>query len=59
MEKMTEKMSVDNRTPPREHQEPQIRNPNFRRLVAQQNRPREPRHHDENNQSIRDHFSEN
>lgn len=54
-----EKLSIDNIPPPREHQEPQIRNLNFRTPAAQQNRPREARNHDENNQPIRAPFLEN
>jgi len=59
MEKMMEKFSVDNRPPPGEHQEPQIRNLNFRRPASQQNSPREARNHDENNHLIRAPFPKN
>jgi len=53
MEKMMERLSINNIPSPREHQELEIRNPNFRRPVAHQNRPREPRNHDEANQHIK------
>lgn len=53
MEKMMENLSIDNRLPLREHQEPQIINPNFKRPAAQENRPKEARNQDENNQPIR------
>ena len=59
MDKMMDMLSIDNRPPLREHQEPEIRNLNFIRPATQQNRPREVRNHDENNQPIRAPFPEN
>ena len=59
MNLMLDRLALDNRQHPREQNDPHIRNPNFRRPPAQQNRPRENRNPEENIQVIRAAFVEN
>ena len=59
MNLMLDRLAIDNRRPPREHNEPQVRNPDFRRPPMQQNRLRENRNPDDNIQAIRAPFAEN
>ena len=59
MKLMFERMFFENKHPPRDHIEPQIRNLNFKRLPVQQNRLRDNINHDDNTQAIRTPFAEN
>jgi hypothetical protein len=57
MEKLVERLTLDNRPPPRERQDPQVRNPNFRRPPVPQIRQRDQRN--QGDQQIRPPFQEN